>query len=133
MQEKSDFLFIGPADNIKFFRNGVNGFRILVNFFRNLYNLFRKEVKYFRLHYHCSVGLLSVVGRCSLGGIRQGIREKKESAILTKRTFSISAFLGRSLVYPLFVLGYLHGSTKDGTSRRNLNKCAKVHCVECKV
>ena len=28
----------------------------------------------------------------------EGIREKKESAILTKRTFSISAFFGRSLV-----------------------------------
>ena len=44
MQEKSDFLFIGHADNIKFFRNGVNDFRILVNFFRNLDNLFRKAI-----------------------------------------------------------------------------------------
>ena len=66
------------------------------------------------------------------GKIGEGIREVKESAILTKRTFSISAFFGRSLVHPLFVLGYLHGSTKDGTSRRNLNKSAKVHCVECR-
>ena len=67
------------------------------------------------------------------GKTGQGIREKKESAILTKRTFSISAFFVRSLVHPLFVLGYLHGSTKDGTSRRNLNKSAKVHCVERRV
>ena len=79
------------------------------------------------------VGVLSEFFRSSVGKIGEGIREVKETAILTKRTFSISAFLGRSLVYPLFVLGYLHGSTKDGTSRRNLNKSAKVHCVERKV
>ena len=52
--------------------------------------------------------------------------------------------VGSSLVHPWFlsrpkgsndysILGYLHGSTKDGTSRRNLNKSAKVHCVERRV
>ena len=51
-------------------------------------------------------GVLSVVGRCSLGRNRQGIREVKEMAILIKSTFSISAFFGRSLVCPWFILGY---------------------------
>jgi hypothetical protein len=70
-------------------------------------------------------GVESEFCRLSLGGIAEGIREVKETAILTKRTFSISAFFGRSLVHPLFVLGYLHGSTKDGQAEEILIKVQK--------
>ena len=52
-----------------------------------------------------SVGVLSVVSRLSVGGIRQSIREGKEKAILIKSTFCVWEFLGRSLVRPWFVLG----------------------------
>ena len=52
-------------------------------------------------------GVLSVVCRSSLGGIRQGIREVKEGAILIKRTFPDSEFFGRSLVLLWFFLGLL--------------------------
>ena len=38
-----------------------------------------------------SVGLLSVVSRSSLGGIRVGIREGKEKAILIKSTFLLKS------------------------------------------
>ena len=38
--------------------------------------------------------------RSSLGGIRQGIREGKETAILRKRTFCCVEFFGLSLVHP---------------------------------
>ena len=44
-------------------------------------------------------GRLSVFSRSYLGGIRQGIRDVKETAILTKRTFSVWEFL--SLFYVL--------------------------------
>ena len=80
-----------------------------------------------------SVVVLPLIGRWNKGRYKRGKRDGKEMAILIKSTFYISEFLGRSLVHPLFVLGYLHGSTKDGTSRRNLNKSAKVHCVERRV
>ena len=40
--------------------------------------------------------VLSVISRCSLGKIKQGIREEKRTAILIKSTFSILAFFGRS-------------------------------------
>ena len=67
------------------------------------------------------------------GKTGQGIREKKESAILTKRTFSISAFFGRSLVLLWFlsrlkgsndysVFGLLHGVDIQGTREGNLKK-----------
>ena len=36
-----------------------------------------------------SLALLSVVSRCSLGVLRQGIRKGKETTILIKRTFSV--------------------------------------------
>ena len=36
--------------------------------------------------------------RSSVGGIEEGIREVKETAILTNSTFCVSAFLGSSLV-----------------------------------
>ena len=38
-----------------------------------------------------SQGVLSVVSRLSVGGIRQGIREGKEKAILIKSTFSLKS------------------------------------------
>ena len=71
--------------------------------------------------------------RSSVGGMRQGIREIKETAILIKRTFFISKFLGRSLVLisPIglerlfrlwFVLGLLPEITKEGKKGGNLNK-----------
>ena len=52
-----------------------------------------------------SFDLLSAFSRSSVGGIRQGIREVKETAILIKRTFFISEFFGSSLVRPWFLLG----------------------------
>ena len=81
------------------------------------------------------VGVLSVFSRSSVGGIRQGIREVKETAILKKRTFYISEFFGSSLVLisPIglerlfrlwFVLGLLHGVDIQGTREQNLNKSA---------
>ena len=45
------------------------------------------------------------LSRSSLGGIRQGIREGKETAILINVLFSVSEFFGRSLVLPWFLLG----------------------------
>ena len=52
-----------------------------------------------------SVGVFSVVSRSSVGGIRQGIRELKETSILIKRTFCNLAFFGSSLVRLWFILG----------------------------
>ena len=66
-------------------------------------------------------GRLSVVSRCSVGGIRQGIRTGKEMAILIKRTFCILGFFGRSLVRPWSVLGILHGDSKEHIREENLN------------
>ena len=43
-----------------------------------------------------SVGVLSVFSRSSVGELRQGIREGKETAILIKRTFCDLAFFGSS-------------------------------------
>ena len=92
MQEKSDFLFIGHADNIKFFRNGVNGFSQL---FLGIWTTFlgRKSsiLGYInKMHFwwerSCTV-VLSVFSRSSVGKIREGIREVKEWAILIKVLF----------------------------------------------
>ena len=61
--------------------------------------LFGRNLK--KLHFFVVgswVGVLSVVSRSSLGGIRQGIREGKEMAILIKVLFYIREFFGRSLV-----------------------------------
>ena len=50
----------------------------------------------------CSVGVLSVISRSSVGIFREGIREVKETAILTKVLFwwlgVLWSFLGSSLV-----------------------------------
>ena len=43
--------------------------------------------------------------RSSLGGMGQGIREGKETAILIKRTFCSSELVGRSLVRLRFIVG----------------------------
>ena len=51
------------------------------------------------LWFRSCVGVLSVVSRCSLDGIWQGIRDEKGTAILTKRTFSVWEFF--SLFYVL--------------------------------
>ena len=66
-------------------------------------NFFRKAIN--KKHFLVAgslVGVLSVVGRCSLGKIRQGIREEKETAILINSTFwwlvVLRSFLGSSLV-----------------------------------
>ena len=67
-------------------------------------------------------GHLSVVSRCSLGKIRQGIREEKETAILINVLFSVSEFFGRSLVSPWFVVGLLPERIWVGTKEGNLNK-----------
>ena len=78
-------------------------------FFRDLVNLFRKAILIKRTFSHgelsrSSVGVLSVVGRCPLGGIRQSIREGKEMAILINSIFFsfgvLRSFLGSSLVRP---------------------------------
>ena len=62
--------------------------------------------------------------RSSVGGIRQGIREIKETAILIKRTFFISEFLGRSLVRLWFVLGLLPEIDREGSIENNLKNRA---------
>ena len=82
-----------------------------VNFFRNRVNLFRKWDNFIRFSILRKVlfgeagswvGVLSVVSRSSLGGIREGIREVKETAILINSTFwwfgVLWSFLGSSLV-----------------------------------
>ena len=55
-----------------------------------------------------SLGVLSVVSRCVLGEMRQGIREGREMAILIKSLFSLfgvlSRFLGSSLVLPWYII-----------------------------
>ena len=68
--------------------------------------------------------LLSVVSRLSLGGMRQGIREVKETAILINSIFEDREFLGSSLVRPWFVLGLLPERNREGTTGRNLKKSA---------
>ena len=67
--------------------------------------LFGRNLK--KLHFWVvgsSVGVLSLFSRSSVGGIRQGIREGKELAILIKSTFLsfgvLWSFLGSSLVHP---------------------------------
>ena len=70
------------------------------------------------------VGVLSVVSRCLLGGIREDIREVKETAILIKRTFFVSEFFGRSLVHLWFLLGLLPEIDREGTIEKNLKNRA---------
>ena len=72
-------------------------------------------------------GVLSVVSRCSVGGIRKGIREGKEIAILRKRTFGVWEFLGSSLVCPWFFLRLLPEGHREGTRGRNLNKSTFIN------
>ena len=55
----------------------------------------RKRFSHFLWFVSC-VGVLSVVSRCSLGVLRQGIRKGKEMAILTNSTFCDLAFFGSS-------------------------------------
>ena len=71
-----------------------------------------------------SFGVPSVVSRSSLGGIGQGIREIKETAILIKRTFFVSEFFGCSLVRLWFVLGLLPEIDREGTIEKNLKNRA---------
>ena len=67
-------------------------------------------------------GALSEFSRSSLGEDWQGIREVKETAILTKSTFSVWEFLRGSLVHLWFVLGLLYEVDRKGTREWNLNK-----------
>ena len=48
-----------------------------------------------------------VFSRSSLGGVKQDIRDIKEIAILTKRTFFVAEFFRGSLVRPWFFVGLL--------------------------
>ena len=59
--------------------------------------------------------------RSSLGGIRQGIGEGKETAILTNSTFCVLGFFGRFLVVLWFIVGLLYGGDRQGTREGNLN------------
>ena len=81
MEQVNAFNDEREVHNVNFFRNGVDFFRILVSLFRKA--ILRKRT----LGLRCSVALLSVVSRCSLGEMRQGIREVKETAILIKVLF----------------------------------------------
>ncbi len=74
-----------------------------------------------------SLGVPSEFSRSSVGGIREGIREEKETAILIKRTFSVGEFLGSSLVHPWFLLGLLPEEKRKGTRGRVLKK--SVFCA----
>ena len=68
-----------------YFRNLVNLFRNRVNLFRILVNFFRKPI--LRKVLFWRQGVESEFSRSSLGVLRKGIREVKESAILTNSTF----------------------------------------------
>ncbi len=78
-----------------------------------------------------SVGVLSEFSRSSVGRIGEGIREGKETAILTKSTFPDLEFLGSSLVRLWFVLGLLPEGDREGTKERIINK--KHFLGECDV
>ena len=69
-----------------------------------------------------SVVVQSLFSRSSLGKMGGGIREGKETAILTKSTFPDSEFFGSSLVCLWFVLGLLPEGDREGTKERNLKK-----------
>ena len=58
----------------------------------------------------------------SVGRIGEGIREGKETAILTKSTFPDSEFFGSSLVRLWFVLGLLPEGDREGTKEQIINK-----------
>ena len=62
--------------------------------------------------------------------MREGIREVKGTAILIKRTFSISVFFGSSLVRPCFLLGLQPERIWVGVREGNLNKSA--FCAKCR-
>ena len=59
--------------------------------------------------------------------MRQGIREVKETAILTNSTFCILGFFGSSLVHPWFVFGLLPERNREGTTGRNLKKSTFIN------
>ena len=93
------------------------------NFFRTLVNLFGKAIlrkSLFVVWELCrrSLGRLSVFSRCSLGGIWQGIRDEKGTAILTNALFVVwsSFFL---LCAALFL--------RVGTLRAQHSKCHPRH------
>ena len=71
--------------NVNYHSNIVNLFRKGGNFFRNGGNLFRISV--LRNSTFCGQGVDAAFSRSSVGKLRQGIREVKESAILTNSTF----------------------------------------------
>ena len=85
--------------------HNVNFFRILVSLFRKA--ILRKRTLGVKVFCCSSLGCLSVVSRCSLGEMRQGIREGKEMTILIKSTFSVWEFFRFSLVLLWFILGLL--------------------------
>ena len=64
------------------------------------------------------IGVLSVVSRCSLGKIRQGIRKGKETAILTNSTFSVWEFL-------FFLFYVLRLFLRVGTPRAQYSKAIR--------
>ena len=76
------------------------------------------------------VGVLSEFSRSSVGELRQGIREGKETAILIKVLFCNLEFLGRSLVRPWFLVSLFHGADWVSTREGNLNKSA--FCAKCR-
>ena len=86
----------------------VNYIRKLVNLFNFRVNEFSSRVKRFlRIVRFLSQGVDADFSRSSLGGIRQSIREVKETAILIKSTFCGGEFLGTSLVCPWSFVGIL--------------------------
>ena len=102
MEQVNAFNDEREVHNVNFFRNGVNFFRILVSLFRKA--ILRKRTLGVKVFCCSSLGCLSVFSRCSLGEMRQGIREGKEMAILIKSLFFyfgvLWSFLGSSLVHP---------------------------------
>ena len=89
--------------NVNNLSNIVNLFRKGGNFFRNRVDLFRFSI--LRKVLFLRQGVLSLFSRSSVGGMRQGIREVKEMAILIKVLFYVWDFFGRSLVYLWFFVG----------------------------
>ena len=65
-------------------------------------------------------GRLSVFSRSSLGGFRQGIRNKKETAILTNSTFCVLEFL-------FFLFYVLRLFLRVGTPRAQYSECVPSH------
>ena len=105
----------------------VNCFRKARDFFRNRGNLFRKVILR-KVHFEIlelmrySLGRLSVVSRWREARYKRHKRDCNLNKTHFFRFRVLSRFLGSSLVYPWFILGFLRGRDRQGTREGNLKK-----------